>query len=377
MTATIILFHGVCFGASDGYEISLSLNGFRDGDMLLRYPVAYEDTASSGTGLIWDLSGYKSGKPYKSEITLADDSLELYQAIERRTALRYERTGDTIFVAGHENNLWRMEFDRREPWLTGSMRHGYSSAGTIHGKGIYCDRLRYVIGGSYRISVDAAGSLILPEGDTLRNVQRVHTLRTFLHDYYPIDSVDCDITADELGKAAAENRLLTLDARRWYAPGYRYPLLEVQTLTSGGDGKTLMRQASYTPASEMESLLSDPDNSELRERLRQGYTAGQKSNHADTADGRDNTGGGDDVRYRFDQNHVECTVSVRYSVGMPMDVEFILADVVGFVYRSGSYHCEPGEEYSVTLSYGNLPGNGPYVLYICTAENRYAEKFNR
>lgn len=362
---------------NDYAGISLALNGLRDGDVLYRYPIMYVDTLSGGMECIWDLSGLKSAKPYKTEIMLADDSLESYRISERYASLYYKKHGDTIFVSGHENKQWRLVFDKCEPWLTKFMNYGFYSEGNIHAKGIYCDRLRYALRGIYHVSVDAAGLLILPEGDTLRNIQRVHTLRTFLHNYYPIDSVNCDISMEELSKATAENRLLRHDTRRWYAPGYRYPLLEVQTLTSDTEGTPIMQQAYYTPASEMEELLSDIDNVELREFIRDGKYVGYESNDTNSSADNDELRGGDDIRYRFDQNRGECTVDVHYTVEKATDVEFILADVIGFLYNAGSYHCEPGEEYSVSISYGSIPGAGPYVLYICTGDNRYSEKFNK
>ncbi len=375
---SIPLSYGICSAAVCGSGLNMALNGLRDGDVFSRYPITYIDTVSGGESCVWDLSNLNPGKACRNEVKLVNDSSERYRMNERHTSLYYERHGDTLTVAGHENNQWRLEFDVCEPWLTNSMAYGHFYSGLLHGKGIYCDRLRYAVRGSYRMGTDARGILILPEGDTLRNVQRVHTLRTFFHNYYPIDSANCDISMEELNKATVENRLLLHDTRRWYVSGYRYPLLEVQTLTPGAGGTPIMQQAYYTPASEMAELPADPDNRELRELIREGKAPwdGVRSNSVSAAD-TDEPRGGDDIRYRFDQNHGECTVSVRYTVGKPTDVEFLLADVLGFVYNAGSYHCEPGEEYSVSISYGSIPGAGPYVLYICTHDNRYAEKFNK
>ncbi len=373
----VSLFSGICSGMNNYVGISITLNGLRDGDILSRYPLTYADTIDGGESCVWDLSNLKPGKPYISEVRLVNDSTERYRIAELRTSVCYETRGDTLIFAGHENNQWRLEFDRCEPWLTNSMIYGHTSFDMLHGKGIYCDRLRYAVRGYSRIGIDATGMLILPEGDTLRNVQRIHTLRTFLHNYFPIDSIDCDITEEDLAKASAENRLLYQDMRRWYAPGYRYPLLEVQTLTPSAGGTPIMQHTCYTPASEMEELLSDPDNHELRELIRLGKAIGSASGDASLSANNYELRGGDDIRYRFDQNRGECTVDVHYTVEKATDVEFILADVIGFLYKAGSYHCEPGEEYSVSISYGNIPGAGPYVLYICNGDNRYSEKFNK
>ncbi len=378
LIVTFVLSPAVCYGeiSSCCYGITSLRNGLRDGDILTRYPLSYADTVVGGEGCLWDLHEIGSGTPGKYEVKLIDDSLQRYRIVDRRTAMYYDCHSDTLFVSGHENSQWRLLFDQCEPWLPDSLWYGCGLSGPVHGRGIYCDRLRYAVRGNYHMSVDAVGTLILPEGDTLRNVERLHTERLFFHNYYPIDSISGDISYEEFAHAATEGNVLRHDTRRWYAPGYRYPILEVQTLTSLQGGESLMQQACYTPLSEIESLPSDPDNSVLRELLHLKNAYGSVNSRGDAAqEGGDMPGGGDDIRYSFSQNRDWLNVSVRYSVDKATDVEFILADVVGFVYSSDSRHCEPGEEYEITISYTSLPGNGPYALYICTDSNRYSEKF--
>jgi len=361
----------------NSYGVCTNRNGLRDGDIIKRYPVAYTDTVSGGKGKLWDISYLQAGKPYNVEIMLVNDSLKRYGIMERRTIVYYDMHGDSISVAGHENNQWRVDYDRCEPWLIDSMDYGFSASGSVHGKGIYCDRLRYAIAGTYSLSADAIGTLILPDCDTLRNVQRVHSQRIFLHSYYPIDSIAADINAEEIRRASTENHLLIYDTRRWYAPGYRYPVLETQTITKHPDGEPLMRQACYTHPIEMTDLPNDPENQELRYTLCHDTDKATENGgfYGDSSIGSDRTNGGYDFSYDFSQNKSNCSVTVGYNVSQHTDVEFILADAMGIVYSSDIRRCAPDEDYSVTISYGNIPGAGPYVLYINTNGNRYAEKF--
>ena len=370
-------------GASglSGHNISNARNGLRDGDVLKRYPIVFTDTASAGTGCVWNLADIKPGKAYRMEIALVSESPEQHHMMRNRTAIHYRTSGDTILSTGFENNQWRVDFDYPEIWLADTMRLGFTTSARIHGTGKYCDRLRYAIEGRYILSADAGGTLIMPEGDTLSNVLRIHSQRAFIHKYYPKDSLNADITTEEFDHAAAMDSILILDTRRWYAPGYRYPLLEIQKLTRQADGAQLMYEACYTPADEMADIPTDPDNVKLRDTIRQNSPAPSDNDErtpSDAESGKDRLpSGGDDVNYRFTQQRGDRNLHVDYIVNHPMDIEFILADVAGIVYSSASRRCAPDETYSIDIPYGYSPGMGPYVLYISTGENRYAEKFHK
>lgn len=362
--------------------VSTKYNGPRDGDAITRHPITYSDTVSPGYDCLWDLSqSTDDGNSYKLSTRLVNDSLLRYSTTGQKSVIYYDSQNDTVTLAGFESRLWQVYYHTPEVWLPATnLNFGSGITGIIRGRGVYSDRLRYSIAGTYTLTADARGTLIMPEGDTIRNVLRVHTQRKILHRYFTMDSTLCDITLcditdTELAQASSTGDILIHDTRRWYAPGYRYPVLETQTLSKPIATTPLSHQACYTTVNELEQLPSDPDNQELRELARQSIEKYHDSNN-DINNPTDNkTNGGEDIRYQFSQNRGDRSVSVDYTVSQPSDVEFILADVTGIVYSTDTHHCAPDEEYTVTIPYGHLPHSGPYVLYICTDSNRYAEKF--
>jgi len=366
-------------GADISHGISIARNGFRDGDAIKCHPLSFTDTVSSGGNRLWDLTGAATGRPFKTEVTLVNDSLKIYSVVRHRMSVYYRENGDTLQSTGFENNQWRVEFTQGEPYLLNPMTLDSGTSCDIQGQGIYCDRLRYCITGTHDIGTDATGTLILPEGDTITNVRRVHERRIFLHRFSPIDSLAPTISREEFDKATAENRSLIYDMRRWYAPGYRYPLLETRTLQRLSDEVPMMAEACYTPLIEMEGLPSDPGNMELRRLAGAGRSGivDAGSHEAIPSPADDMTAGGEDVRYDFTHSAGDHTVSADYRVSRAMDVEFILADVNGITYSSDSRRCQPGERYRITISYRDVPGSGPFVLYICSDVNRYSEKFRK
>lgn len=89
--------------------------------------------------------------------------------------------------------------------------------------------------GTYKTKADALGKLVLPQGDTLRNVIRLHTERHVGTIIVPIDTMQYRIpafTVDSIVRhLAPDTAKVREDEYRWYAEGYRYPILEAKTLS--------------------------------------------------------------------------------------------------------------------------------------------------
>lgn len=346
------------------YAQDIPLNGLRNDDKYTQYQIAFADTASKGFDKIWNLSEAAVGDASKVEISLLDDSLKIFQIMRHgeRSVTYLRQRPDTIAFMGFENNLWKVDFANGLAFLRDKSHTEGAETDSLRGQGMYCGRFRYLLSGCHTLCCDASGMLILPEGDTIRNVNRLHSVQTFTHRFLNGDM-------DDLGT-------LQLDSRRWYAPGYRYPVVESQTLSRLSTGAVLLRNAFYTPLSEIEALTNDVDNIAIREQNK------AKLRCMPVPDINDEThsgllSGGDDIRYSFTHDKAGQTVSIRFVSSHAKSVEFILSDIMGIVYASSIKQCQPGEDYTLTIPYGSIPGSGSYVLYISTEENRYAEKFHK
>lgn len=366
------IWQSIYAGGESDFGISVRLNGLRDGDAFFRYPISFVDTVSEGDGALWDLSEVEIGRRHRCEISLLNDSSGIYRMIEKGDLRYFHQNDECLNAIGFENNLWGVIFDTEETYLTNGMAEGMVLTDDFKAAGVYCDKLRYAMRGTSQTGIDASGSIILPEGDTITNVMRVHSRRRYHAKYYPLDSVRTDIADDEYHAATTDGRLLILDQKCWYAAGFRYPLMEMRTLIRESDGEVVQRETCYSPIDAMNEIEGDYENLEVRNRI----VAGMQN---PSVTGGDSEPANDDksIDYKFTQNRAEHSVTVEYSSTRPVSIEFILADAMGIVYDSFSRQCEPGETGSITISYDGATGSGSYVVYICTDENRYAEKFYR
>lgn len=352
--------------------VCIRFNGLRDGDTFNRYPINFIDTVSKGAFRIWDLSEAPVGKPYKTAIKSLNDSLGIYRITRKNNALYYHQDSTSTTNTGFENNLWGVKFEKEEPYITSNMIFGFTTLSEFKSTGVYCDKLNYAMRGNTHTTVDASGTLIMPEGDTITNILRVRNIRQFHLQYYSRDSLIIEINDDEYQNAIDRQQILILDQRRWYAMGYRYPILESQTLIRQIDNEIIHQESDYTPTEEMATLESDYENQDIRKQITENKITIAESDSISYGTKSDGL-----IDYSFTQNRTGHNVSIEFSSIQPIDITFLLADAMGIVYNSYSRHCNPGEVESITISYENVPGNGPYIIYICANSIRLSEKFYR
>lgn len=368
------IWRSIYAGGESDFGISVRLNGLRDGDAFFRYPISYVDTVSQCDSALWDLSEVEIGRRHRCEIGLLNDSSGIYRMIEKGDLRYFHQNDECLNAIGFENNLWGVIFDTEETYLTNGMAAGMVLTDDFKAGGVYCDKLQYAMRGTSDTGIDATGSIIMPEGDTITNVLRVHSRRRYLAKYYPLDSVRTDIPDDEYLAATEDGKLMVLDQKRWYAAGYRYPVMEMRSLIRECDGEVVQREACYSPLDAMKKIDGDYENQEVRDRIENGtqnpYPSQTGGDAEPPADDRS-------IDYKFTQNRADHSVTIEYSSTRCVSIEFILADAMGIVYDSFSRQCEPGETGSITISYDSATGSGSYVVYICSDENRYAEKFYR
>lgn len=266
---TLVLFLVV---VSVAYSQVLSLqNTYRGNDRLEEKQIAFPHLANGDVQCVWDISRQnRADDDYIIEYCNATDTAEVIVSVtEKDTRYLYELQNDSLLLNGFENKLTRINYDMREAYLHFPMQYGDSIEGYFHGTGRYCDRMGIRNYGWYKTKADGKGDLIISEGDTLRNVLRLHTERILLTDIvsvdfldslvaYNTDSIVCHLTAD--------TALVRMDIYRWYAEGYRYPILETRQRSDGNIEQPLSSLAYYCPLSEQQRLSNDPINEENRTR---------------------------------------------------------------------------------------------------------------
>ena len=250
----------------------------REGDRLELVPVSVPDVGEAGRDLLWDFSGLRvlEGK-MKVDHLLRSDTTDTLMAIARRTRHYTVLRGDTLLLPGTENNLWLIQYTLPETLLRFPFAYGDSLAAPFLGTSQYCERAYCRTYGLSTVKADALGTLVTPDGDTLRHVLRVRTLRTEGARTLPVYT-EPDMrrllatlppfTADSVhARLAADTLPLTTVTYRFFAPGYRYPVLIVTTEGVGGPSSA---EAFYFPPGQQELLAYDPVNERLREAMAAG-----------------------------------------------------------------------------------------------------------
>ena len=100
-----------------------------------------------------------------------------------------QESSNQIDMIGSENFMEQMNYEMPETWLRFPMQKGDSVSGYFDGAGPYCERFFLRRFGTYMTKADATGKIVLPQGDTLRNVIRLHTERYVGTIALPIDTM--------------------------------------------------------------------------------------------------------------------------------------------------------------------------------------------
>ena len=343
----------------------------RIGDILRKQQTEFVNTGNGGEGRVWDLSGIEVVNPgHKARILAkrdtADTAADTVMTIENRQRRYTLLRGDSLLTVGTENALSLVCYSQPEVSLRYPVSYGDSTASVFHGTASWCERTYSRVYGESRVVADAAGTLVTPDGDTLRQVMRVHTLRTTGARLLPvstepgmralIDSLPA-FTADSARVCLALDKqrqcAVTEDICQFYAPGCRYPVFETRrTVTPGGN---VTEEALYHPADE-QALLADEEN----ERLRQGIL------HANGGVGQDKGGGQDtppSPMSRCDVTVSGSMVTVTYDLTAEASVKGIVSTVSGMVMRQCEQHCAEGTDYQMRIDCAGLR-RGQYVLYM-------------
>ena len=274
-TFQIALLTMLAMAPATAQTLTSPANAPREGDRLELLPVAVPDVGEAGRDRLWDFSDLQllDGK-LKVEHLLRSDTTDTLMAIARRTRHYSVLRGDTLLSPGTENNLWLIRYTLPETLLRFPFAYGDSLAAPFLGTSQYCERTYHRTYGLSTVKADALGTLVTPDGDTLRHVLRVHARRTEGAYALPVYTEPGmrrllaalpPFTADSVHvRLAADTPIHTTDTYRFFAPGYRYPVL---TVTTEGMGGPSFAEAFYFPPDQQELLAYDPVNEHLREAM--------------------------------------------------------------------------------------------------------------
>ena len=353
-----------------GQQIDQS-NRYRSYDVLEKKQVTAKGFDLNSKKGIWSLEDAEfSEGSYNAEYSTETDTL---MAVERGDRTYYNQDRGLVSIIGSENFMELISYDMPETWLQFPMQVGDSVCGYFNGSGPYCERFFMRRYGTYKTKADATGKLVLPQGDTLRNVLRLHTERYVGTITVPIDTMLCKIpafTVDSIIRLLAPDKVRE-DVYRWYAEGYRYPVLEAKTLSYRDS--LLTEEMYYCPPDMQRTLANDEENERIRTRLAKEEQARWLASSPDE-NSNPKSRGKNGFTYNLPQDDNSDQVTINYSTDHVTKMTALVTNALGYVYRRADHSCSVGNG-QTTIDCSGLR-KGQYIIYIHVDGEQYAEKVN-
>lgn len=319
----------------------------RPGDSLIKQQISNFAEGGSGMNVIWDFSRAENiydGQP--TEYAGETDSIVL--ETNQRYCQKHVQRNDSLFLSSFHNRLYDIDYTVPILEMAYPLVFGDTLYSAYSGYGLYCEKNHVYTSGEAHVSADAYGTLILSNNDTLRDVTRIYTLRT--------SSLRMSDDSVSLHKAAP--KMYIEENYKWYARGYRYPLIEtIQESYYAGTTPIAYSHTAYRYwADGHGALQNDTVNENI---LKEDYQ--QQTNRADI------------IRYNVSVSG--SMVNICYDLDMQAHISIVISDTKGIVYKRHNLSDMQGNGYAVSIDCSNLPHN-EYILYINVNNKIYNSKIS-
>jgi hypothetical protein len=337
------------FGITSVYgQVNLSEMVLASTDSLQKSRIRYFSPGKGGSNKVWDFSR-KLGSKGAEQVMFMKDSTGVVSVIEPGKIRYYRATPDTLILIGSESPLEKREYVMERVSMKFPLEYGDSVSMPFRCEGMYCGNHPFREVGTTTIKVDAVGSIVLAENDTVRNVRRVHT-------------IDAYVICMALDSAALDTAKLTqvIDERfEWYLPGAQYPVIENVTSTTYLNMDVIgTTKHAYCNLPEDESLL---------------YITSDDGNETDEQDGFTDEGQQIPDIIHYDIETRGKTIHLSYDLDEDATITTIVANHMGILCQSRQWTQEAGWGYSMQIDCNSLR-SGVYILYINVNGKIYSEK---
>lgn len=268
----IITFFALTIFSSNAneYYLTKELNLPRNGDKPTYYVIDFINF--NDTSNVWDYSNAKiSEVAIANKYSISGDTLTSQFNGE---IITYHIINDSILCVktasqGKLLNFNRAELIKKFPIVENStFGKTFYSEGTI-------DHNRYLRQSGITTTHAKKGKLIIPDGDSLQNVLLVKSFRygsTIInrdyHNSFYLSNDSSMLSTDSISYHLANDSItFCQEINKWYAHGYRYPIIETRKVKSFYYNNPIdsISIAYYcSPSSQVHDLASDPLNEELR-----------------------------------------------------------------------------------------------------------------
>ena len=317
-------------------------------DSLQKHAIRYFSPGKEGRDRVWDFSEklYSRGS---SQVMFMKDSTGVLTVSEPGRLSYYRTSSDTLILFGRESSLEKRDYTIEKVSRIFPLKYGVSVSMPFRCEGMYCGDHPFREVGVTTVKVDAEGSIVLAENNTVRNVKRVHI-------------VDSYSVCMDLDSAALDTARLTqvIDERyEWYLPTSHYPIIETVTSTTylnkAAIGTTRYAYCNL-PEDQTAYYITPEDEDDTDEQ-------------EDLSDERQQAP--DIIHYKVEtQGKV---IRINYDLDEDATIATLVANHMGMLYKRMLWKQTAGQGYSAQIDCNSLPP-GMYILNINVNGKVYSEK---
>jgi hypothetical protein len=359
-------------------------NMMRPEDEIVKQQVDYKDPGRVGQNVLWNFNALNlQNDAYR--LFYSEDKNGQIRGVEHNTRYYYRLSGDTLFQTGYENPTTLSIDEQPELLMVFPVYYGDSTFAYFNANGRYSERLHISAMGTLRSYADAYGMMILPNGDTMKNVLRIRSVKTFAETMKSLKRGNKQpkifVSADSINSRLQNDSVLfEIETFRWYAKGYRYPIFEtVNTITKTPDSiQKFFNVAFFYPPQEHYYLEDDPENSEdsLNDSSNSSNDSSSGSNSSNDSSNSSNISNDNSnwgiFTYNFHPNPVRDVLLLEYYTEKPAEVTISLYDMQHHLLYNRKHVCQQNDIRSIEINMSAF-FMGNYMLIMDNGHEIYNE----
>ncbi|MBE6262360.1 MAG: hypothetical protein E7104_00085 [Prevotella sp.] len=340
----VVFFNDNCFSQNTLTKLTNMIQT----DSIVKYGIEYFDAGDDGEEQLWDFTDVCQSKE-KYVVLNKQCNKNTVCSVEPDMTTCYQLQGDSVLLVGNESRLQEIKYESPILSMRYPFTYGDSISKSFLGYGVYCGNHVFKESGAMKLHGDAYGSIILSEKDTIPNVFRVYSLKSY---YLAMDMEREALDTAKLKQVIEEHY-------QWFARGCRYPIFETIASTSYSNLKPLgTSYKAYCYLPEDQLLLNDSVNMEIQK-----HDLEEKA-HQELLN--------KDI-FHYDIQINDNTILVNYQLDENARVTSLVSNSMGIIYKQKKRNGTAGERFTETIDCSGLV-RGQYVLYMNVNGKIYSEK---
>ena len=319
-------------------------------DSLQKHAIRYFSPGKEGRDRVWDFSEklYSRGS---SQVMFMKDSTGVLTVSEPGRLSYYRTSSDTLILFGRESSLEKRDYTIEKVSRIFPLKYGVSVSMPFRCEGMYCGDHPFREVGVTTVKVDAEGSIVLAENNTVRNVKRVHI----------VDSYSVCMDLDYAALDTARLTQVIEERYEWFLPESQYPVIE-DVISTTYDNMDVIGTTRYAfcnlPENQVDNYITQLDE-DTPEDDEPDDSFEEESATPDIIHYEVETRGG--------------VVTISYDLDADATINTIVASHTGMVYKHKEWTQTAGLAYTVQIDCTGLRP-GIYILYINVNGKPYSEK---